>query len=93
MHRLRSEREPGKRRYWRQECGLRLLRRMGGGLWPRGGKERETRLYMARRTRDVRKTRKVVLVHGCVEPAKRHQMILLTSGRNPVRAREEPRPA
>ena len=35
-----AKRGTEKRRQWRQRCGLRRSRRMGGGLWPRGGKKR-----------------------------------------------------
>ena len=39
----------GKRRRCREGCGLTRSRRGGGGLLPRGGKKRKTRLNVARR--------------------------------------------
>ena len=36
---------------------------------------------------------KVVVVHGCVYPSKRHELASSMSRRNPVRARDGPRPA
>ena len=63
---------------------------MGGGLWPRGGKKRKTRLDMIK-NREANETR-IDIVHGSVEPAKRHQLASLTSRRNPERVRDGPRP-
>ena len=39
----------GKRRCWRQECGLRLSYRLGGGLRPRGGTKKQPQIDIARR--------------------------------------------
>ena len=47
---VQSDIRAGKGRRWRQGCGLRQSRRVGGGLlWPRRGKKRQTRLDFAKR--------------------------------------------
>ena len=55
---------PGKR--WRSMpgCGTKRSRRADGGLWPRGGKSRRTRLDFARRKERQTRLGKLLLHPG-----------------------------
>ena len=49
------------------------------------GKEEEDAARHREKKREVNKTRNVVVVHGRVEPAKRHNLVWLMNRRNSVR--------